>query len=565
MKRLVTWLCVLFFASCFDRPTVEAYPLQPLYRLRFQTFHGCDTRKRINAYRSPSRLKCSDSDKNVGESVGAVDRSANAETLKRIGDLAIPALGALALDPLLSLVDTIIVGQNDSLGLAAIGLNTFVFTFVFYIFNFLSTVSAPLIAEKRGAGKTAEANVLVNAALTIAGVLGFILFLALELNGETILIAMGSASGTLPAALSFLRLRAIAAPAVLICSAGNGAFRGRLDTTTPFKIALCANLGNLILDFILVLQLGYGANGAACATGIAEWGSAIAFVVLLKREMRDLSSATSGISIDKDGTFCQNPVSLEKEGDILPDIRRQLRDFFAASGATFLRTVLLQCALTAAAAAAARADAYGADPTALNIEAGESYSYLPGASSAAHQVASSIWLLLSFIVDAIAVAAQTLVADARGTGNFRRASNVSSISLGLGITVGCGFLLALALLPENVLVATFTRDPSVADAVMPLVPILAVSQPINGFVFVADGVLQGYRAFRYEAVAMLAAIIFTGAFVTVQNDAASFSSSNFQLEDVWLSLLILQLSRATAFAFWWFAPMGRAAANFEVE
>ena len=159
----------------------------------------------------------------------------------------------------------------------------------------------------------------------------------------------------------------------------------------------------------------------------------------------------------------------------------------------------------------------------------------------------------------------TLVADARGTGNFRRASNVSSISLGLGLTVGCGFLLALALLPENVLVATFTRDPSVADAVMPLVPILAVSQPINGFVFVADGVLQGYRAFRYEAVAMLAAIIFTGAFVTVQNDAASFSSSNFQLEDVWLSLLILQLLRATAFAFWWFAPMGRAAANFEVE
>ena len=83
-------------------------------------------------------IESGDSDKNVGESVGAVDRSANAETLKRIGDLAIPALGALALDPLLSLVDTIIVGQNDSLGLAAIGLNTFVFTFVFYIFNFLS-------------------------------------------------------------------------------------------------------------------------------------------------------------------------------------------------------------------------------------------------------------------------------------------------------------------------------------------------------------------------------------------------------------------------------------------
>ena len=189
-----------------------------------------------------------------------------------IGDLALPALGALALDPLLSLVDTIIVGQTDSVGLAAIGLNTFVFTFVFYIFNFLSTASAPLIAEKRGAGDRAEADSLVRSALAIAGSLGVVLFVVLELNAETILTTMGAtpSGGTLPAALSFFRLRAFAAPAVLLCSAGNGSFRGRLDTATPFKIAAVANAVNFALDILLVLVLGWGATGAACATDVAE-------------------------------------------------------------------------------------------------------------------------------------------------------------------------------------------------------------------------------------------------------------------------------------------------------
>lgn len=82
-------------------------------------------------------------------------------SIRRITDLAGPALFTLALDPLLSLVDTAIVGRVDSTSLAALALNTNIFTFTFYIFNFLSTATAPLTAEKRARGDEAGADALV--------------------------------------------------------------------------------------------------------------------------------------------------------------------------------------------------------------------------------------------------------------------------------------------------------------------------------------------------------------------------------------------------------------------
>ena len=68
--------------------------------------------------------------KREDENGGAVDASSpSTTTLQRIADLALPALVTLALDPLLSLVDTAIVGRVDSTALAGLGLNTFIFSF----------------------------------------------------------------------------------------------------------------------------------------------------------------------------------------------------------------------------------------------------------------------------------------------------------------------------------------------------------------------------------------------------------------------------------------------------
>lgn len=53
-----------------------------------------------------------------------------------VAALALPALGSVLADPLMSLVDTACVGQTSSLELAALGPNTAIFNFVFQVRHF---------------------------------------------------------------------------------------------------------------------------------------------------------------------------------------------------------------------------------------------------------------------------------------------------------------------------------------------------------------------------------------------------------------------------------------------
>ena len=65
-------------------------------------------------------------------------------TDRTILGLAIPALGALAVDPLLTLADTAFVARLGTTELAALGVDTALLGFAFFAFNFLAYVTTPL-------------------------------------------------------------------------------------------------------------------------------------------------------------------------------------------------------------------------------------------------------------------------------------------------------------------------------------------------------------------------------------------------------------------------------------
>ena len=56
-----------------------------------------------------------------------------AKVLWEILSLAVPALGTVVADPLMSLVDTACVGQMSAAQLASLGPNTAIFNFVFQV------------------------------------------------------------------------------------------------------------------------------------------------------------------------------------------------------------------------------------------------------------------------------------------------------------------------------------------------------------------------------------------------------------------------------------------------
>ena len=188
---------------------------------------------------------------------------------RQILRLAIPALGALAADPLVSLVDTAFVGRLGTIELGALGVNAAVFTLAFALFSFLAYGTTPLVAAEWGREDRQEAGRVVAQAIGLAVVIGTLVAVLLWGFWRPILTALQAGPGLLEPAGDYLRIRAWAAPAVLLVTVGHGAFRGMQDTRTPLVVTVGLNLVNLIADPLLIFVAGWGLQGRArSAAGI---------------------------------------------------------------------------------------------------------------------------------------------------------------------------------------------------------------------------------------------------------------------------------------------------------
>jgi MATE family multidrug resistance protein len=413
--------------------------------------------------------------------------------------LGLPALGALAADPLVSLVDTAFVGRLGTISLAALGIDAAIFGLAFFAFNFLAYGVTPLVAKAIGEGDTERAARVVANGLVAAIGLGLLVTTILQLGAGPILDLMGASPEVASEASGYLRIRALAAPAVLIITLGHGAFRGHQDTRTPFYITLGFNLVNLVLDPLLIFGAGWGLNGAAVATLIAQWIGAGLFLVLIGRR---LGLRLSGV----------------ESGEML-GLLRVGRD-------VVIRTAALLATFTFATRVAAT---------------------IGDAEVAAHQVGMQILIFLALSIDALAIAAQSLIARFLGEGRRTDAWDVSVRLLQLGAIVGVAFF-GLLVLTRSVVPGWFTNEPEVRAAIESMWLILAVMQPLAALVYVWDGIVMGAGEFGYLAWAMVVSGI---AAVIMLLLVVPF---DWGLPGVWWALGLLNVVRAGTLGWWHVRP-----------
>jgi len=447
-------------------------------------------------------------------------------TGQRILQLAVPAAGALLIDPLMTITDTAFVGrfsEADAAPLAGMGSAAALLTFSFYLFNFLCTATTPLVAEKRAAGEGGAAVALGGQALSLALALGSCLTVLLFSFQQPLLRLMGTGITGEAAnqyALQFLSVRAFAAPAVLCIEASTGVLRGYLDTATPIRVLIASNLINLVLDVVLIVGLGLGPMGAAIATTTAEWISAGLFLAVLAGR---LPSAASELGSNSSPSSSTNVL-------IVPLLSippwTEIQPLIVASSSVFFRTLVLQLSLSAAAAMAAR---------------GESLEATAASSVAAHQIGIQLWLLCSFFCDSLAAASQGLVADAVGRKDPEGVVDVSKTIFAYSLYLGF-FLAGILQLGYSTgfLFDLFTQDSMTRTSLSHILPLIVLTQPINALVFAADGVIQGASEFSFQAVAMVASgITAVGTFVLLEMGGNNTDT----LVHVWIALIALQLMR----------------------
>ena len=412
-------------------------------------------------------------------------------------DLAVPALAGLAAGPLVSLVDTAFVGQLGRVPLGALGVNTSIFSMTFVIFNFLAYGTTPRVGRAVGNDDWEEAGRVVMRALTLAVGAGIVALIALQALARPILVLMGASEELMAPALAYLRIRALAGPAVLLITASHGAFRGYQDTRTPMIVTLGFNVVNGGLDPLLIFVFDWGLVGAAAATAIGQWVGALTFLfLLLKARRREL-----GIELR------------------WPDLHT-LVPFLKVGRDLFLRTASLVGTMTLATAMAARVGV-----TAV----------------AAHQVAAQLWTFLALLVDALAVAAQALVSKHLGADAPDTARRVSNRLLQWGLVVGVGLGLGFwALRP--VLPGFFTNDPDTIQALLDVYLFVVILQPLNGLVFVWDGIYMGVEAFSYLAKAMIGTAVAAAVVLLLVNPMG------WGLTGVWWGITTLMAGRLLTLA-----------------
>jgi putative MATE family efflux protein len=422
--------------------------------------------------------------------------------LREIARLAGPALPVLAAEPLYLLVDTAVVGRLGAVPLAGLAIAAVLFAQVTGQLNFLSYGTTARAARLHGAGRRAAAVGEGVQATWLALAVGLLVLGVGQLVAGPVARLLGDGGAVAAAAESWLRVALFGAPLVLVTLAGNGWMRGVQDTARPLRYVLAGNALSAVLCAPLVHGLGafagLGLVGSAAANLVGQTVGAGLFLLALHRE-RAVAPA-------------DEPVSLRPVPALL---RAQL----AMGRDLLVRSLAFQACFLSAAAVAAR---FGA------------------ATVAAHQVVLQLWFFMALVLDAVAIAAQSLVGAALGGGDVPRARALARQVGGYGLVLGTAFGVLFAAL-AGVLPRVFTQDPAVLAAVPAAWWFFAGMQPLAGVVFALDGVLMGAGDAAYLRTWTLAAA--AGGFLPLVWASLAFG---WGLVGIWTGLLLFVVLRLVA-------------------
>jgi putative MATE family efflux protein len=292
---------------------------------------------------------------------------------------------------------------------------------------------------------------------------------------------------------------------MLVALAATGVLRGLQDTRTPLVASVTGFSVNVLLNLLFVYGFHWGIAGSAWGTVIAQTGMALGLVIVMVRHAR-----RAGASLHA------HPARVLAAGLTgIPLLVRTLA----------LRAILLVTTWVAAG--------------------------LGDVPLAAHQVAATVWSFLAFALDALAIAAQALTGRALGAGDVVAARSATGTMIRWGVWGG-GVLGLVVLALHRVIPLAFTSDPQVQSALAAALVVVAIGQPLSGYVFVVDGVLIGAGDGRWLAKAMAATLVlYLPLAIGVHERSATLLAAGPATAVTVLWIVFTAFMAIRACFFWW--------------
>ncbi|PPK87224.1 MATE family multidrug resistance protein [Neolewinella xylanilytica] len=424
--------------------------------------------------------------------------------------LAIPNILSNVSVPLISSFDTALMGSLGGAHIAAVGLGSMAFNFVYWNFGFLRMGTTGLTAQAYGKESTADqAQALLRGAL-LALSIGLLLVLLQSPLIRFTEWLLNIRPDQLALVEDYFFIRIIAAPAALLQMVLLGWFFGRQNAIWPLLLTLAVNSCNLALSYYLVAVRGWGIAGVAWGTVAAQYfGLALGVGLLAYGKWREPAFPLS-----------RKLLSL-RSGAV------SLGAFFRINRDIFIRTIC------------------------LTLSFAFFYNRANALDAATATVAANVILLqlvnwLSYGVDGFAFAAESLVGKYAGADRRRELSRVIRLIFAWGMGLA-GIYALIYGIGGSRLLALFAPEASAADTLtvtLRYLPVLIAFCLLATPCYLMDGIFVGLTASTAMRQTMLLA--FAGYLI-----AYYLVGRHFGNWGLWGSLLLFMVLRAGMQGLWW--------------
>lgn len=429
--------------------------------------------------------------------------------------LAIPNIISNISEPLLSSVDTGLMGTLSTLHIGAVGLGAMLFNFLYWNLSFLRMGTTGLTAQAFGREDQAAIAQSLLRALLLGTALGLVL-----LSLKTPLLQLGIYLMNVPneqveLVSQYFSIRLLAAPATLTLMVLMGWFFGLQNVWYPLLLTLIINTSNILLSYWLVGVQGWGVQGVAYGTVGAQYLGALVGLCLVVFKYKAYFSAAEG-----------GP----KPWDWAAILEAQaFRRFLNINSDIFIRTFC------------------------LTLVFGFFYSQSAvagGTILAVNTILMQFLNWMSYGVDGFAYAAESLVGRYTGAKDRVTTQKVVKLSFYWGMALAGLFSLVYGLAGTS-LVALFSQQEEVRTATLPYLPWLVALPIIGTPCYIWDGIFVGLTAVKAMRNSMMIALL---TFVVVYWSLRAGSALDLS-HALWLSIMTFLAARGLVQG-WWYRQRG---------
>ena len=414
-------------------------------------------------------------------------------THRRVLQISLPIVLSNATVPILGAVDTGVVGQIGSpVPIGAVGIGALILSTLYWVFGFLRMGTTGFAAQALGRGDREEAAAILSRALGLGALAGAIIILV-QLPLFALSFRLSPASSEVEAlARDYMAIRVWSAPALISLYAITGWLIAVERTRAVLVIQLWMNGVNAGLDLWFVLGLGWGVEGVAVATFVAEWSGAALGLWFCRSAFQ--------------GRGWRDPARLLD--------REKLTRFAKVNSDILMRSLLLQAIFVSFLFFGAR---FG------------------DVKLAANHILLLFLEITAYAMDGFAFAAEALVGQAMGARNsdrLRRAAILAGVwGLGIGAVLSLVFLLA-----GGWIIDLMTTSEAVREVARSYLPWMVLAPVLGAAAWILDGVFIG--ATRTVDMRNMMAISAAVYFICVLALMPVFGNHG-----LWLALLVSFVAR----------------------